>query len=364
MNLCDFSDFPFKEFEMMAENCVSVRQDVMPVVEQLREVVSKGASRNLNDLRFQMYLEAEIARRIDKITTERAASVVSCMDSQRGGVDMSANVEFTEVSDLISNVYSDGKSFATCDAKMFVTSVSAGKFVHGPDALMPVVQLLNKLVADGERLESVQRFSWKKPMKNNLKLAVYDRDFNGGDNGDYVMEGKFTTSEGRMLTVLGMDNPDSPVKIVGVKNPYAEGTICNCPECCRIDDSRNHSFELINPSVPECFELFANDNSIAVATLVEVLTKALTKMDISENKAPVVLRMLGGIRNLQLPKDMSDVFGEGRRLDIRIIEDKRKKGHSGMIITPFEFKFPHQESVGTGIYAVTDNEVLATARCR
>jgi len=366
MRYADYTDVPFEHIERMAERCRPVRDQVIPLLGELKEVVRKGNGRSLNDMMYQARLEEMVMQRLERIIAGNVSRFVSCvgsvMDSVDGETSQAEGIEDIDMRDLLRNVYTDGHSFATCDARMIFTEWGAGDFVHGPDALFPVVQIAEKILQEGERIDAIERFSWRKPLKNDIKLAVYDKEMPDMDKTEFVMEGSLRTSEGRVLSVMAMDNPEKPIEQITANNPFAVGTIIKSPSCYSIEDGGIHSFEIFEPKVLGCYEAFNKNKSLSVGTLVEILTLALINVDSSENSGSV-LRMLGGISDLPIPKDMRDIFVEGSRLEVRFLPDQKKKGRSGLELVPFEFKFPHQETFARGIYAITGSEDLANKHC-
>ena len=90
-----------------------------------------------------------------------------------------------------------------------------------------------------------------------------------------------------------------------------------------------------------------------VATLAELLTQGLNTTMAITGKGSRGNRVLGGIRDLELPDDMSLVYGGSLRM--KLLDENARKGRSGMTLMPFEYKFPHQLNSSKGIVAIEEN---------
>lgn len=200
-------------------------------------------------------------------------------------------------------------------------------------------------------------------MRHNLKLAVYAEKFTElADRDRYVLEGGFETSDGRKLTVLGMDNPDSQITHRATNNPYAENTLCSCPACCVIKKDGTYSFLIHEPRTNSYLQHFAASQQLSVATMIEMLTLALSLAGNDEQQSDQqVLRVLGGLQNLPIPQNMASIFDGGSRLQVRLLKRQKRNGRSGMTLIPFQYKFPHQQDFSDGIAASTTSVDLA--RC-
>lgn len=358
---------PQELVETLIMSCSSAKKTIVPLIEKLSALEAKGFNKTGEDLIEIRSLRSEIQAELKKAMENPGIPRCKCIIT--GPSQSAPRKETTPRGDLVSfdNLNTDHQTFATADTNMFFTEWSPN-FIHGSDSMIHIMSLAETLLQEGEKITALDRITWKKPMRHNLQLAVYAQEFaNLPDREKYIVEGSFTTSNGRKFTVFGMDNPNSPIKTRMTNNPYANRTICPCPDCCQTAPDGTQSFKIHEPPVSKCYEAFAKSKPLSAATLIEMLTLALFRTDetINNRERTKILKVLGGLSDLPIPEDMDVIFngnhpGEGNsRLEVRFLKGAEKKGQSGMTLMPFEYKFPHQKTFSRGIAASTDSIDLA-----
>lgn len=345
--------------EKIASVSLEIEESLMPVIGRLREALGKGDEKSEEDKKWQEVLVSSLGMKIAGIVVDRrfALRIIYDVIFRKESVDELKG----ERGIFIDNVDTDGKSFAKCDAEMFETDWSYS-FVHGPDSLIPVVQLLEKLLQRNEEITMIQSFTWRRPIQHGVKLVTTEGDFDVNGKEDALFEGSFRTNDRRQLSVIGFDDPSVPVEKIFRRNQIVQNCISQIGEC-TTDRGDIGRFKLSDSGDSLPYPITNDRIEIKINTILDILVTALLKMGGSATGVYVTLKMLGGIRNLPIPSDIRDVFDENGKLEVIYLEDQIKVGRSGMNLVPFEFKFPYHEKPGSGIFAFTDSRELADDVC-
>lgn len=301
----------------------------------------------------------KVAERLKKILAKTRIGVAS-------GLIGSVELEFKSIIENLTVEEISGHMSGVGHAEFFKSGWSK-KFVHGPDTMIPVTLLAEKILKPGEKLARIERISWRKPITNNAKLYLLEgKPEQVMEEGSDLFDGTLITTTGRTLHFAAKEKEDSPVTQNAVSNPLAQSAFCDCEDCYkRYGDV--HIFGLkklenIQISSDGFYPFFPS-------TLCEIITLALHSVcekDQSLGKE-ISLKLLGGINNLELPETDEQLFPEGGELVIFMKPGAAKKGKSGFTIVPFEFKFPHQKGTGSGIMAMSKSDDLTDEyldRCR
>lgn len=250
----------------------------------------------------------------------------------------------------IRNLETDSRNFASCDTEMFFGPWSR-EFVHGADAMLWPAALAEKILQSGERISCMQRATWRKPITHNLRMAVYSEGCAGHWGSDESsFDGTFVTTKGRRLEFKGCQNPALPINVVsGTTNSFARGTVSPC----RNSGPQQCSFDLYPPAMPSDMQTLKESAPLRISTLVEMLSIALTQTDIvrhGENG-----RVLCEVRDMPVPEDLSPIFDlDAEQLQVRFLgPETRKRGKSGFIIIPLEYKFPGQDDFSSAAIALS-----------
>lgn len=244
---------------------------------------------------------------------------------------------------FLQYVQASGDTFTTGATRM--PNTWSRSFIHGSDALLPVLRLAGHILRPGEKIEGLGSVNWRKPMTSNIQVAVMRGPM--GRDPKSVMDGSIKTTEGELGFVAQLIGEPLP-GVIQADNPYS--TVCSCPDCLTVKSSGLHKFTLPTPIVPN-WERALQDPALAVATMTELLTEAVDNMDLP-GKDTAFFRLMGGISNLPLPNRPEDLFKGS--LKIRTKQDTVCEGKSGITIVPFEYAFPHQNSLSRGFVALTD----------
>jgi hypothetical protein len=263
---------------------------------------------------------------------------------------------------LLDNLNTDGKNFAMAETQMFFSPWS-DNFVHGADSMIFVTKLIEEILQENERLTKMKCVSWRGVMQNNLYLSAYAQKFPILKNRqDYNLEAVFETSDGRTITVLGMDNPYSPIRTkTRTRHPIGELFFQNL-SVYEIKDDGTYIFSIKSPLNFQNLSMFLNNSqALLISTLMEILTYGIT--GVANNlEINSVLRLIGKVRDLPLPENFKEIFTGDWKLKVKLHEKEQKRAPSGFIHIPFEYQFPHQENPSIGITALADSEDVAM-RC-
>lgn len=99
-------------------------------------------------------------------------------------------------------------------------------FVHGPDAMLSVSQLLGELLDKDEEVSAIEDLQFRGLMTSNVRLvATADEDSDSfrkacDSGGKPVLIAKISTDKGRRISLRG-DLIGKPIQLVANQNPYA-----------------------------------------------------------------------------------------------------------------------------------------------
>jgi len=335
----------------------AIRSIIIPLLDRLEQLEAENKATEATEIRtrIQKYM-ALILKGDDTISLLamvdnglKAPSKPSFSCTQENGTSMN-----------LFNIETNRKNFATAETKMFLTEWS-NDFVHGPDSVLFVAKLADEILQHREEILNVPRITWKKPISGNLTLTVCDTDSTRPEKDqDVVMDGEFLTTEGRELAFWGKNIRGSKVDTLAPRNPYAKAIFYDSPLFIP-GISGLRSFNLME-SPAEMIDLLDSSKPLLLATLMEIITIALFHANegLSDGE---VLKLLGGIKNLHLPRKISDIFEDRSQLDIELLENQSRQGRSGMTLIPFKFRFAHQKTFSTGVMARTSSVTLARVKC-
>ena len=259
----------------------------------------------------------------------------------------------------LENIYVEGTSKALATARLFFTPWSGG-FAHGPDTLLPIGRLAEKILKPGEKLRTLKRISWRSVLTHDLDLAVFDGEFQPPASSEYAVDGIFITDQGRKLSFFGKKRPADAITSTHSINPVARSMICPCARYgIKKSPEGTYSAQLRPSAENELYEVSAG---IKFATLAEIVTTIISQVGADIGRADA-LKLMAGINDLTLPDSLNDLAADDKPLRLRILHGQERKGKSGLNIVPFEYMFPHQSSPSTGITALTESPSLASKHC-
>lgn len=93
------------------------------------------------------------------------------------------------------------------ETRLFFSGASAG-FIHGPDTLIPMVEIARKLLESGEEITSIREAQFREIVRNELALVATTADQISKDElakASVIL--KVTTNHGRLLTITGTALP-------------------------------------------------------------------------------------------------------------------------------------------------------------
>ncbi len=93
------------------------------------------------------------------------------------------------------------------ETRLFFSGVSAG-FIHGPDTLIPMVEIARKLLDSGEEITSIREAQFREIVRSELALVATTPDQISKDElAQAAVILKVTTNQGRLLTITGTALP-------------------------------------------------------------------------------------------------------------------------------------------------------------
>ncbi len=230
---------------------------------------------------------------------------------------------------------------ASCKAELFFTWSS--DFAHGADTLLPITSLTEELLRDGEKIIGLKEITWRKMIKNNIILQVecVSEDSKIKKDSNSVLTGEFITNEGRHFVFMGFENENDPITKKVIRNPYAQQLFSGG----YYSTNNSVSFSIENRKTPSVIK---NSKGLQFATLIDMITIALSEIGPSANNCKSILRLMVNVKDLQLPEDINDFF-RNNELTVRLLQEKGCGSSSGTTITPFEYNFSSQEKVSRGL---------------
>ncbi|MGE3278860.1 MAG: hypothetical protein AB7J40_03630 [Candidatus Altimarinota bacterium] len=250
---------------------------------------------------------------------------------------------------LLEDVNVTSDQMAMAETNMFCSPWSSD-FIHGADAIFPIFELASKILKPGEKITGLKKIAWKRPMKTNMRLTVCRNLLEIPKNAS--MEGVIETTEGNL--VFHSTQIEKPITRNWPKNPYAEQVICDCPNCLSVFREGLYAYSLKEPPVENWENHMREHPPLTAALLTELVTMGISRMPCESS----VLRLMGGIEGLELPKSPEDIFRAGV-LEIQLQRKNAKTGRSGLQIIPFTFKFSYQRKKGSGFVALTNSEEVS-----
>lgn len=271
------------------------------------------------------------------------------------------NINSVEIGpkNLLQHIKVQGTTHVEAETNFFKTEWSAD-FVHGPDTLMFILELAKSILQPGEKITEINRITFRRPITHNVRLIIEDvsSPVAPGTLDGVLIDGELVTSRsGRVLRFFAKKIPDSPVQSQIEVNPFAQSVFCGCADHHRVFGDV-HSFAL-NPNAlsPEIMNSLGNVPSMLAATMADLITTALSMIchPNQHEPRPDHLRLLLGLKKLQLPEGIDALLPNDGQLVIQMRPDKTRPGKSRFLLTPFEFRFPHQTTSGEGVIAISDS---------
>lgn len=245
------------------------------------------------------------------------------------------------------------QTLVTCDVGLFINEQNDGDdpFAHAPDILLSAMSIAERLLRTDEKVSVLKRFIVNKPVKNNVRLIVYDKEHPFDENEDSAsFIGELSTNQGRGLRFYGLENENDPIKNRAELNPYFHDLILNNSSK-KTQDGRNIKFNLTQEGNQSIIEKLKNSDTLLLATLLELISNTINDF-LSEYSH---LRLMGSLRNLVLPENIENLFQGDGEVQIQILWDTKKRHPSGMDLVRIEYKFAHQADFSKGMIAVSDN---------
>lgn len=341
----------------LSERLHEVGDEVHARINAVVRLEKKGAHKTAEDLVQIRALKREIRELLQAGLPEGVTAedpIILSMDEtpiQQDGPDKFYDIE------------SDSETFVRAHAPMFLTPWS-NQFVHGPDVIIhPVILAEAHLLKPGERICELRTVTWRKPIQHDLDLAVYARAFEKRPTGSdpYALHGEFGTSDGRILTFMGIEKPDQPISKMADCNPYAKMVFCGCESCHKKNGADVHAFRLKKDVPPDTLEVLRESTAFRIATLLEILTYALLVAGTKRGYDGEVIAhsgLMSRVTNLPIPEGMEDILGGKKSLQLRNLGKRTVNRESGLSMMPFEYRFPHQSEFSRGIVAVNDGEKI------
>lgn len=364
----------------------NLRDELAPLCRELVDLQEKGATKTASDLlqikelkkRIEAKAQAALGPilgsdkpvRVDFDFGEDPSGQESASQQPEPADDTEPTFTRKTIHEALEllEIETDGKTYARGEAPLFFTDLTRS-FAHGADTIIFPAAFAEKILQPGERLTLLQEVTWKRPMKHSLYIEVREGDPLEKSKLDQCdMYGSFATSSGRVLNFSAIRDESKPIINKGKTNPYAERIMCICNECFQSKEANSFEFHMGNNNMPdEAFDDLEESQALKVATLLELLSKATALASANHQaktgSALCRLKLMGGVRNLPIPANMRVFFGKTliqteKKLTVRLLDDQQRPGKSGMAIMPFEFQFPHQTDMGTGIIAQTNSNEL------
>ncbi|MFA6992375.1 MAG: hypothetical protein WC269_03800 [Candidatus Gracilibacteria bacterium] len=268
--------------------------------------------------------------------------------------NMDRDVSVRALVDNLENLFVQEDRFATADLNLFFSW--ARSLVHGSDSLISITNLVTKILRKGEELSILKEVSWRKPMRTNITAAVYGKDIDFKlltDLERYCVTGKFLTTEGRVLSFMGTENQNRPIKEERFpKNPFAaamtEGISYH-------DDDSEFQLMLRLRSMEDVFaRRIESIPGLNVATLVELITILVSCSvqivpELGEAARRGAAIQMASVNGIPLHQDIKNLCGDIR---LGVDMEKAKTGKTGAKIIPFRCAIPNCDIDSGGMVAI------------
>jgi len=253
------------------------------------------------------------------------------------------------------DLWVEGCSKATCTTQLFF-SPSAHYFTHGPDIVAYAALLTKKILQPGEKIQKVEKVSWRRLTVHNLHITAWDIDsLERIENYEYRKAtcnslGTFQTSLGRTIAFIGEEILEDPIHRSASLNKIACDLLVPIKK--QVDkDNFTVRYRLNTPSIP---------SPLAYPTLSSMLvTLDIIGILVGWVESPLGIRFLcTQMKNVTFPEDLSTLKGEEVIFSPKF-HLKRKSTKVDMYTVPFEVIITGQEGFQCqGIFACSNQSIL------
>lgn len=251
----------------------------------------------------------------------------------------------------LRNIETDGRTFAGGYAILTLTPWS-NSFAHGSDTLVPITELVSKVLQPGEKLSTLDRVTWHKPIRTDIMIRASTSPL---PEGEYVCDGEFSTDQGRKI-FFGCNTTEHNIRYEMPNNQYANNAVRS------IYEENDGSFTITLYPTWEIYKAQLNENpSITISTILEIMTIALdiaSKQNKTKDISRASCSLVGGFRNVQMPPDIWERLSKNPKLHLKI-DKKPQEGRSGFSLYRFECQFADLTQKGSGILAITYSQETA-----
>lgn len=224
--------------------------------------------------------------------------------------------------------------------------------VHGPATLVPVAKLTRKLLADGERIESIERVTWAQPLRHAVRLSVWESAAAEGPLPEgAAFFGRLRTSESRDLEFGAVPLAERPLLLQRDYSALSR-LLVEANKLVPAEDGEGVTMDLAAEGLAACRRRLGRNAPLRAALVLDLVPIAI--LNWRRGRSMVAC----GYRDVPLPGSALDTFGPGTRLELRYRPDlSHPSTHSDLWIGYYEFRYsPRQSEWSTMVMAEADAE--------
>jgi len=313
-----------------------LQQEIKPRLEELKVL---GALPHKSNLELQRIHEVSVEIRRRVLEHVRTNFKPDSVISPKLGLQ---NVQITRYEKAVA------------EAQLFFTPWSEN-FVHGPDTLLSVTNLAERLMKPNEKLAQLVRISWRQPIKYNLNLCVGGVPERGEFEEPVVLDGAFVTNHQRLLHFYATET-DTAIDVQSSNNPFAQQILGNYSVGKAFYDQGNmQHVQTLQALGSDMIEDLQTSAPSRMATITEVIALGVANI-LGHRKA---FRLMAGFKGIELPEAQDFLFQENDSLGIRFLHNQKRQSRMGFELLPFEIALSYQKKAATGLLAYTLDSELA-----
>lgn len=246
----------------------------------------------------------------------------------------------------------DGHVWA--ESPLFYNAPWCSQWVHGPDIILPVIGLAEKMLWPDEHIKQVTKLQFLRLITHDATIHVYDQSIKTPSKHvwDASTSGLLETSNGRTLRFDVIEDTRSPVSEKRWRNPISDALSTT-----KVRDWVYSSF-LDEKTRQEYEKVLSDFAPLRTSTILEILTRIASHVFHDEVYLGIrasakwtlnTERMVAKVTNMPSDIDLFS-FTKSNGITAKARLDKIRTSSSGRKILPIEFHFSPESKKPCVIY--------------
>jgi hypothetical protein len=231
----------------------------------------------------------------------------------------------------------DGKTFVVCETDLYLCP-SSPEFAHGPLIMRYVSTGTERILEEKERMSVVTRVRFRKVVRQNLQVVVYDcahqRD-RPPDNASVT--GAFLTSSGRQLAFYCLSLSSKKIMRRAGLNTLVTDLIL--PMHFRIGGGVCR-FKLNSGAMGKYPDSNVNEGPMAIYVLMELAILLIIHYQNGFSSRKRWYLLLGKLENLEIPETWADALNNGIELELQQLSKRASPTLRAFSLLQFGLSLP------------------------